>query len=385
MRVAWLFEYPTMNGGERSLLATLPALRRAEIQSVALAPASGDLAAELARQGVELAAFELFDGGQRRSRDELRGALTARLQSLGPALLHANSLSMGRLSGPVAQALRMPSIAHLRDIVRLNQAAVADLNCHTRLLAVSRATRDSHLRQGIDGQRTEVCHNGVDLGQFRPQTAGGWLHQRLNLPPRAVLIGSIGQIILRKGQDILIRAAARLQPHFPDLHWLLVGDRHSPKAETVEYEAALHAAVREHRLTERVHFLGTLTAVERLLPELTLLVHTARQEPLGRVLLEAAAGGVPCVATDVGGTGEVFPTPEQARLVPVNDDIALATAVRELLLSSQERQEMARAARRHVEQCFDAQTAGDRLAEHYRQVIAMCPGRGADFTSRGQQ
>lgn len=371
VRIVWLFEYPTLNGGERSLLATLPALRRADIEPVALAPAAGPLAAELARRGIEQAAFDVFAAGKRRSRDELRNLLAERLASLAPALLHANSLSMGRLSGPVADALGMPSIAHLRDILRLNKAAIGDLNCHTRLLAVSQATRDVHLRQGIDARRTEVCYNGVDLEQFRPRPPSGWLHRQLNLPADAILIGSIGQIILRKGQDVLLRAAARLRARAAGPHWLVVGARHSQKTETVEYEATLRAYVREQGLNKRVHFLGTLNQVEQMLPELTLLVHAARQEPLGRVLLEAAATGVPCVATNVGGTQEIFPTSCHARLVSPNDEAALATAVEALLESPQDRQNMARLARRHMEHLFDAEAAGRRQIEHYHALASL--------------
>lgn len=374
VRVCWLFEYPTLNGGERSLLATLPGLRHAGIEPVALAPASGPLAAELVRQGIEHVAFDLFESGQKRSREASRLLLAECLKSLAPELLHANSLSMGRLSGPVAQALRVASIAHLRDILCLNNAAVGDLNCHTRLLAVSQATLDYHLRQGLE--RTHVCHNGVDLKRFRPRPPSGWLHRRLNLPSEAVLAAAIGQIILRKGQDVLVRAAARLGSRLPDLHWLVVGERHSEKAETVAYEAALHTAVREAGLTRNVHFLGTCERVEDLLPELTLLVHAARQEPLGRVLLEAASSGVPCVATDVGGTREIFPTAAHARLVPPNDDGALAAAVAALLESPQDRERQVHAARRRIELVFDAQTSSQQLRDHYRAAINELPGAG---------
>ena len=61
-------------------------------------------------------------------------------------------------------------------------------------------------------------------------------------------------------------------------------------------------------------------------------MHPARQEPLGRVLLEAAAAGVAVVATDVGGTREIFPPEaDAARLVPPDDADALAAAMLELL------------------------------------------------------
>src|SRR5208283_1505697 len=96
-------------------------------------------------------------------------------------LLHANSLAMGRLSGPVAAELSLPSLSHLRDIVSLSRQAVADLNCHARLLAVSAATRQFHVAQGLDAAKTCVLYNGIDLERFRPRAATGFLHRQLGL------------------------------------------------------------------------------------------------------------------------------------------------------------------------------------------------------------
>ncbi|HWB09741.1 MAG TPA: glycosyltransferase [Pirellulales bacterium] len=370
MRVAWLFEYPTLHGGERSLLATLPGLRQERIEPVALAPREGPLANELTRSGVPLVPLHVTEHGRRPPRDVLRASLLAQLATLRPALLHANSLSMGRLSGPVALRAGMPSIAHLRDIVGLSAAAVADLSCHARLLAVSQATREFHLRQGVAADRTYVCHNGVDLDLFGPRPPTCWLHGRLGLPNDAVLVATIGQLVMRKGHDVLVRAAARIKDCLPNVHWLVIGERHSQKAEAVAYEAALHVAVASAGLARRFHFLGSLESVADVLPELALLVHPARQEPLGRVLLEAAAAGVPTVASNVGGTREIFPDPAMARLVEADDDEALAAAVADLITSPEEREKMSLAARRRIEGHFDVRRAAEALVGHYRAIAS---------------
>ena len=102
---------------------------------------------------------------------------------VGRPLLHANSLAMGRLSGPVAAELGLPSVSHLRDIIRLSSQAVADLNCHARLLAVSQATRDFHVAAGLAAEKLHVVYNGVDLEEFRPRSPTGYLHRELGLPP----------------------------------------------------------------------------------------------------------------------------------------------------------------------------------------------------------
>src|SRR6185369_11888616 len=98
-------------------------------------------------------------------------------------------LAMGRLSGPVATEMQLPSIAHLRDIVGLSARAIADLDQHRRLLAVSQATRDYHVARGLTANKTFVAYNGVDLLRFQPRQPTGWLHRELNLPPEAILLG----------------------------------------------------------------------------------------------------------------------------------------------------------------------------------------------------
>ena len=137
-----LCEYPTLNGGERSMLATLDGLRAAGFAPAVMAPPDGPLADALGGRGVETLPFQCRAAdGTRLPQGRLREELAEVLRRRRPALLHANSLAMGRLSGPVAAELQLPSIAHLRDIVKLSAQAVADLNCHARLLAVSQATR----------------------------------------------------------------------------------------------------------------------------------------------------------------------------------------------------------------------------------------------------
>jgi len=365
-----LCEFATLNGGEQSMLSTLAGVRAAGFAPFVACPAEGPLAETLREQGVEIVPFCCFDGvGTRRPLAELREELAKLIELLRPNLFHANSLSMGRLSGPVVAELGMPSITHLRDIIRLAPQAIKDLNRHRRVLAVSAATRRYHAAQGLDVEKTHVLYNGADLERFCPRTPTGFLHGELRLSPAARLIATIGQLGLRKGQEVLVQAAERIAERHPDVHFLLVGERCSSKDESLTFEAALHAAA-SGPLAGRLHFLGFRPQVELLLSELTLLVHPARQEPLGRVLLEAAAAGLAVIATNVGGTAEIFPPESEAAvLVPPNDSAAIAAAMDELLQNDEKRRQLGTAARRRMEEAFDVRLAVRNLVEHYREVL----------------
>jgi glycosyltransferase involved in cell wall biosynthesis len=263
------------------------------------------------------------------------------------------------------------SVGHLRDIVKLAPQAVADLNAHRRLIAVSQATRDFHVAQGIAAPRCVVVRNGVDLSRFRPRPPTHYLHRELNLPASVRLVATIGQLGLRKGTDVALAAAWQAAHGLPDVHWLIVGERTSNKQESHDFVGLLHEIANELPLAGRVHFLGAREDVSDLLCECELLVHAARQEPLGRVLLEAAASGIAIVATDVGGTREIFPTEDDgAALVPPNNSSTLAAEVTSILTNEKRQCAMGQAARRRAEAAFDIEIAAQKLIQQYQAVLS---------------
>lgn len=370
-RLLILCEFPTLLGGERSMLATLPAVAAAGFEIHVAGPPQGPLADAIRERGMAYVTWPTCDvHGERLPLDQLRTKLAAVIQAVRPELLDANSLSTARIAGPVAVNCGLRSLGHLRDIMKLSPQPLDDLNAHQRLVAVSRAARDFHVAQGIDAGRCVVVYNGVDLAEFGPRPPTGYLHRQLDLPPTARMIATIGQLGLRKGTDVALAAALQIAPDVPDAHWLVVGERTSNKAESREFEKLLRSISEEPLLAGRVHFLGNRSDVPRLLNECVLLVHAARQEPLGRVLLESAASGLAVVATDVGGTHEIFPAEAGgAVLVPPDNRSAMADAVLALLQNSERRQSLAAGGRRRAEEAFDARHAATRLVENYQAVL----------------
>ena len=330
---------------------------------VAIGPPVGRLADAFQDRGIPLIGWSPIDAsGQRLSSSEIEESLKEIIANLRPRLLHANSLAMGRLAARSSDALGLPTTAHLRDIINLSAAAVADLNRNQRLVAVSEATRKFHVAQGVVEGRVSVVRNGIDLDEFQPRSASGRLLAELGLlchpgsagfsscpghvfshkddehvserPPsddRPILIATIGQIGLRKGQDTLAAAAPAIIERFPNAHFLLIGERTSQKNESIEFERSIHRAFAVAGLTNRLHLLGLRDDVAILLNDIDVLVHPAKQEPFGRVLLEASAAGIPIVATNVGGTTEIVLDGITGLLVPPKDPDALAKATIRIL------------------------------------------------------
>lgn len=372
LRVAILCEYPTLNGGERSMLACIDRLVGEDVRFTFLAPGCGPLAAELQRRDVRHVPFDVRADGEKLP----RRAVIDRLVNLcaeGFDLLHANSLAMGRLSGAAATRLSIPCTAHLRDILKLSPAATGDLNGNAKLVAVSQAVRDFHVAQGLAAGRVNVIYNGIDAAVFCPRARTGGLRCELGLPRSALLIAAIGQICLRKGQDVFADAAVRIAGAVPQAHFLLIGARHSAKAESVEFEAAIEERFAAAGLAGRYHALGERDDIPELLNEIDMLIHAARQEPFGRVLLEAAAAGVPIVATDVGGTSEMLTDGLHAVLVGAGDPQAIAEAALRLADEGELAARMGRAARKHVVERFPIEHASRAMLAFWKQAVAAGP------------
>lgn len=360
-RIAILFEFPTLNGGELSMLGVLSRLRGVDV--IALAPPEGPLGDRLRNLGVTVEPFVVREGGRKRPLPELLDELGGTIRRRQPTILHANSLSMSRMTGALKGRAGVRCTGHLRDIVRLSRAAVDDLNRNNRLVAVSNATRDFHVAQGLDPLRVQTIYNGVDLDRFSPRERSGALRREFGLPDEARLIGTIGQICLRKGQDLLPSVAEQLPCAAKQIHFCLVGERYSEKPESVEFDATLTRRFEEIGLSRHFHRLGYRADVPQLLNEFDVLLHPARQEPLGRVLLEAAASGCPIVATDVGGTEEIVRDGESALLFNAGDAATAARSVDRVLADDTLATFLADAARSVATDRFRLDRAASRLIE----------------------
>ena len=156
-----------------------------------------------------------------------------------------------------------------------------------------------------------------------------------------------------------MRAVGRLRD-LPARSLLLVG---SGEGETAVREAAKQAGV-----AERVHFLGWRSDVPRILQALDLYVQPSVSEAFGLTVVEAAAAGLPIVASDVGGIPEIIEHGVNGLLVPPGDAQALADAIQQLIDDPQRARQLGEAARRTAFERFSAEA----MAAAYMELSSGC-------------
>jgi glycosyltransferase involved in cell wall biosynthesis len=204
-----------------------------------------------------------------------------------------------------------------------------------RLLAVSQALAADMAAIGLPREKIAVHYTGLDRDLFRPLERIECRrrlaeHFGFALPPGAPLVATVGALIERKGQALVLDALARL----PDARLLLVG--------TGPDEGGLRAPARSLGIAGRVHFLGSLdhTMLPVVLSAADAMALPSASEGLANAWVEALACGCPLVIADAGGARELVTSAAAGRIVEREAD-AIAAAVRALIADPPSRAEVA--------------------------------------------
>jgi glycosyltransferase involved in cell wall biosynthesis len=170
-------------------------------------------------------------------------------------------------------------------------------------------------------------------------------------------------VVRDKGVHELIEAFEKLASEFPNLHLLIVGVREveDPVGENILRRIDHH---------ERIRCTGFQKDVRRLLSAMDILVHPSYREGLPTAPLEAAARGLPVVATRIPGCVDAVQDGRSGLLVPPQDSEALAEAIRYYLKNPDVRQQHGRNGREWILQKYDRQAAWTALLNEYQKLLA---------------
>jgi glycosyltransferase involved in cell wall biosynthesis len=229
--------------------------------------------------------------------------------------------------------------------------------------------------------QARLLGNGVDLRRFRPPgVAGGATVADADLAAKEraearsmlgvtdddlVLVGAVGRLVAEKGFPELFAAAARLRERFGDrVEVVVVGPDDPAKPDRVVPAQCADAQA------AGVRFLGHRDDVDLLYRGLDVFVLASHREGFPRAAMEAAASGVPVVATDIRGCRQVVEDDVTGLLVPVRDPAALAAAIGDLVEDPARRAAMGAAAAARARTDFDEQQVVGTVLATYAEVAA---------------
>jgi glycosyltransferase involved in cell wall biosynthesis len=201
---------------------------------------------------------------------------------------------------------RIRIVCHCRDNIRSVR-----LGRFIRYMADDIIAVSAHISRQLPHTAIHVIPNGVRLSQFSAGNTSARLREKYHLPDDVTLIGNVGRILPWKNQNDYLSVAWRLLQNHPKLHFFIVG----PATDEV-YASRLRQQIRLWGMAAFFTFTGQVDDIVPYLSGFAVLLHTAYEEPFGRVLIEAAASAVPVIAYASGGPSEIVEHGQTGYLIP---------------------------------------------------------------------
>lgn len=308
------------------------------------------------------------------------------VEQFKPDIVHLNSSTLAPCAIGTTLA-GVPVVWHIREplaqgYIGLRRAWIRRvIHRHAaRVIAISQYDAD----QLIASDRVHVIFNYVHFEQFDRSLTGETVRHEFGIPAGAPLIAMLGGVSKPKGTLTLIRALPAILDVLPDARILVAGPglplHNEPGLKAVirrlsgadAYLRAVRQAVAD--LSEQARKALIFTGIRQDIPDILAasmcLVFPSSVPHFARPVIEAAAMGIPSIASDLGGPRELIVDGQTGRLVPPDDPAALAGALIELLKDRAKAREMGEAAYRRARELFDASRNAARTIALYDELVS---------------
>ncbi len=217
-------------------------------------------------------------------------------------------------------------------------------------------------RKIMPRSKLRLLGNGVDLERFKPDPLlRQQVREELGLEDGQVAVGLVARLVEEKGVPELIEAAKRLDSLYAVF---VVGPKDHEKSDAVSDELLSEAEA------NGVRFLGMRKDVERLYQAFDLFVLPSHREGFPRAAMEAAASGLPVIATDIRGCRQVVDHGVNGYLFPVRDVDALTRAITKVGEEPELRAAMSRSSVERAHALFDERDIVNRVMGSYAEVAS---------------
>ncbi len=366
MRVMFLSTSMGMGGADKQLLSAAQ-LMHAQGHDVCIVSLTelGPMGLEARSQGIRTESLDM-----RRGVPDPRGLirLIRLVRAWKPDVLHSHMVHANLMARAVRLFARVPvmvsTIHNIYEGGPLWMAAYRISNGlvdHMTIISEAAANRFVNERI-VPRELLTFVPNGVDTERFR-QVAPGTreaLRSSIGVNDRFVWL-AVGRFEIAKDYPNMLHAFAQVCQRHPKAVLLLVG--HGSLQQDTELLA------QSLGLSDRIHFLGVRSDVPEVMAAADGYVMSSAWEGMPIALLEAAAAGLPIVATRVGGNHEVVRDGESGFLVPPRDHEALGQAMLRLMEQAPERRrDMGECGREHVRVHYGLGRVVERWQDLYRQV-----------------
>lgn len=269
---------------------------------------------------------------------------------------------------------RTPVISHLHSanpwLSRLHPFGLIELLLRNRFsltLACSQGVKNHFLQHNPLAKEKKIVTvvNGVEVvkqgSQAPDKEKVAELRKSLGIPLGHFVYGMVGRLENAKGIDVLLQAFFQVKTRVDGIALLIVG--------TGNKAGPLQRMVEDLALEDDVIFTGYREDVAQLMELIDVFTLASRWEGLPMVIMEAMSHGVPVIATNVGGVGEVVRQGKTGLLVEKEDVKGLAVGMERLFRDRHLRESLGAEGRSLVESEFNAVNQAHKIQEVYSGLL----------------
>jgi glycosyltransferase involved in cell wall biosynthesis len=234
-------------------------------------------------------------------------------------------------------------------------------------VSVSKVLSETYIEKGI-GKKDNyyTVYSGMELSKFyhaRDKVSYKEKHEELGIDAGTFLIGNVARLETRKGHQFLLDAFKNVVEEQKDDHvkLLIIGEGNKRKY--------LKNYVKELNLGDKVIFTGYREDVEELMALMDIFVLTSLREGLPRVLVQAAAVGMPSVVFNVDGVPEIIKDNYNGFLVKVKDVKRLENRIVEYMNNKELVLLHGRNGRKFIENKCSIKGMVDKIDKIYQDLV----------------
>lgn len=210
----------------------------------------------------------------------------------------------------------------------------------------------------VPKEKIDIIPVGLELSKFNLDAITQQdARAKTNLPQDAFIIGVLGRVDPKKGQDFLIQSLATIAN--PSIHLLIMGDVTAHEGN--DWLQYLHQLVKEHQLEDRVHFRPYQEDALLFYQSIDVFAMSSHGETYGLVTLEAMYCKKPVIGVNTDGTKALLENGKLGWLYELNDIQGFQQQLNAIMQQTEKKQSTLLRAYKTVVKQYDFETTADEI------------------------
>lgn len=348
-------------GGARQVGYLIDGLKSQGVENLLLTPKTSAIAEEVREHGSPVIQIDYRGDLDFRLAFKVKKLVT----KLGIDLVHVHSRRGADVWGGLgAKWAKVPAILSRRvDNPESPKSIRYKYGLYAQTVCISEGIKKVLIENGLASDRVTAVRSAFVAKESQNPLERSKFLQRFSLPEDAIVVGTVAQLIPRKGHKLLLACLTELISKHPNMRVLFFGE--GPE------RASLQQRIEELGLANRVQLVGFHSDLNNLIGNLDILAHPAYMEGLGVSLIQASAASVPIIASNAGGMPEIVRNDENGILVPPGDTAALQKALDRLAQDPELRARFGETGRNIAEKEFSVDVMVQGNLEVYRSILGQ--------------